>query len=275
MERLFASLVELLELEELDRDLYRARNEVAGTRRNLFGGQVAAQALRAAAMTVPPDRHPHSFHGYFLRNGSPERPIILQVARDRDGGTYSARRVSAVQRGEVIFSMAASFQAERDGAEFGVPMAEGVPGPEDCPPYRFRASFPLIEAAEFPPPPRDVPFQSPSRYWMRFREPLGDDLAVHGCALAYISDIGNGYSTLDLPDTPLGGPSLSHSLWYHASVRADDWVLLDMWPLMVGASRGLYTGAIHARSSGRLACMLTQENLLNGFGRDDRVPAGA
>src|SRR5437867_1274719 len=107
-----ADLVQLLELEVLDRDLFRASNDPQETsRHSLYGGQVAGQALRAAGMTVPEDRLPHSLHGYFLRPGQVNRPVILHVARDRDGGSFSARHVRAVQDGEVIFSMLASFHA--------------------------------------------------------------------------------------------------------------------------------------------------------------------
>src|SRR5579872_3296394 len=107
-------LQELLELEELDTDLYRGMNEdTARLRPALYGGQVAAQALRAAAYTVPEGRLPNSLHGYFLRPGVSDRPVILRVARDRDGGSFSARHVVAVQNGEVIFSMSASFQTPR------------------------------------------------------------------------------------------------------------------------------------------------------------------
>src|SRR5579862_7721953 len=102
-------LAELLDLEMLDRDLFRGQNEPgAGARRSLYGGQVAAQALRAAGATVAPERMPHSLHGYFLRPGLVDRPVILQVDRDRDGGSFSARPVRAVQDGDVIFSMVAS-----------------------------------------------------------------------------------------------------------------------------------------------------------------------
>src|SRR4051795_121507 len=107
------TLEELLDLEELDRDLYRAHNPRRPFTDHLFGGQVAAQALRAAGLTVPDGRLPHSFHGYFLRPGRHDRPVILHVDRDRDGGSFSARHVRAVQNGEVIFSMLASFAVER------------------------------------------------------------------------------------------------------------------------------------------------------------------
>src|SRR4029077_13384926 len=121
-------LASLLELEMLDRDLFRATNEPdASKRRSLYGGQVAGHALRAAGMTVPAERVPHSLHGYFLRPGRVDRPVILQVDRDRDGGSFSARHVRAVQDGEVIFSMIASFHAREDSATYdAVPTRGGV-----------------------------------------------------------------------------------------------------------------------------------------------------
>src|SRR4051794_26877936 len=122
----------MLDLERLDRDLYRGRN-VQGSmqRQSLYGGQVAAQALRAAGLTVDDDRHPHSFHGYFLRPGRPDLPVLLHVDRDRDGRSFAARHVSAVQDGEVIFSMLASFQRDEDSGRFDAVSTASIPPPDD------------------------------------------------------------------------------------------------------------------------------------------------
>ena len=128
-----ANLVELLDLEELDTDLYRARNPEQAFTPHLYGGQVAAQALRAAAETVPPGRHPHSLHGYFLSRGDASRRVLLTVSRDRDGGSYSNRRVIAVQNGVVIFNMAASFHVTEDGTDYQAHSAPEVQAPEDLP----------------------------------------------------------------------------------------------------------------------------------------------
>src|SRR5437660_7688982 len=141
------TLAELLDLEVLDRDLFRGYN-VGIDRHRLFGGQVAAQALRAAGLTVPDDRFPHSFHGYFLRQGRPDRAVILHVDRDRDGGSFSARHVRAVQDGEVIFSMVASFHAREESSTFdGVPTRR-APEPSTLPP---RPSPFLVEVREVTP----------------------------------------------------------------------------------------------------------------------------
>ena len=126
------TLEELLDLEELDRDLYRAHNPRRPFTDHLYGGQVAAQALRAAGLTVPEGRHPHSMHCYYLRAGEAEHPTIMKVSRDRDGRSFSARRVEALQRGKAIFTMAASFHVDEESGDWsGVPMRTGVPSPEE------------------------------------------------------------------------------------------------------------------------------------------------
>src|ERR1700742_715055 len=127
------SILDLLDVEQLDRDLFRGSSFWSKPRPPLFGGQVAAQALRAATLTVPPDRHPHSLHGYFLRRGTPEQPIILRVYRDRDGGSFSARRVGAIQDGEGLFTVSASFHAGETSGDFQVDMAADAPEPESLP----------------------------------------------------------------------------------------------------------------------------------------------
>ena len=121
----------LLTLERVDRDLFRGRNANYGPRQTLYGGQVAAQCLLAAAATVEPDRLPHSLHGYFLRPGRSDLPVVLEVDRDRDGRSFSARHVIAVQEGEVIFSMITSFHVESDGGVFDDAPRRAAPEPED------------------------------------------------------------------------------------------------------------------------------------------------
>ena len=124
-------MASLLTLERVDRDLFRGRNANYGPRQTLYGGQVAAQCLLAAAATVEPDRLPHSLHGYFLRAGRSDLPVILEVDRDRDGRSFSARHVVAVQEGEVIFSMVTSFHAESEGGSFDDAPRRPTPEPED------------------------------------------------------------------------------------------------------------------------------------------------
>lgn len=257
------TLGELLALEELDRDLYRGINEFPqGDRPTLFGGQVAAQALMAAGLTVPAGRFPHSLHGYFLRPGVRERPVVFKVERDRDGRSFSARRVSALQHGAVIFDLTASFHVVEPGAEYAAPMPDGLAPPEACRPEPFNHNFPQVDARVVPPTSRDAEGREvSSTIWLRTRDRLPDDPLVHCCALAYMSDIGTGFLSLDVPGLPKGGPSLDHAMWFRAPIRADEWVVLHMWPLQAGGARGLYGGSMHQRD-GTLGVMLTQEALL-------------
>jgi acyl-CoA thioesterase-2 len=256
-------MAELLDLEELDRDLYRGVNEVPDNGRpTLFGGQVAAQALRAAGTTVADDRAPHSMHGYFLRPGRRNRPVIFKVERDRDGRSFSARRVSAVQDGEVIFDMTASFHVAEPGGEFAIPVREGLGEPDAYDEDTTIDNYPLAEVRLVPPTWDDGQGHSLSpTMWVRIRETLSDDPLIRCCALAYLSDIGTGFSTVEVLGLARTGPSLDHAIWFREPIRVDEWVLLHMWPLMAGGARGLYLGSMHGRD-GRLGAMLTQEGLL-------------
>ncbi|HMC39134.1 MAG TPA: acyl-CoA thioesterase domain-containing protein [Acidimicrobiales bacterium] len=256
-------LAELLDLEELDVDLYRGMHEsTSRLRPALYGGQVAAQALRAAAYTVPEGRLPNSLHGYFLRPGRADRAVILRVARDRDGGSFSARHVVAVQNGEVIFSMSASFQTPREGAEWSSPRAPAAQ-PEDlegrAPFSRFQS---MMQIRPLPPvtPYEGAQWPVPARMWVSTHRPLPDDPVLHACVLAYASDLGSGFGDGVVPGIPRGGPSIDHALWFHEPLRMDEWVLLEMWPLKAGGGRGLYTGMVQDRA-GRVGAMLTQEVL--------------
>jgi acyl-CoA thioesterase-2 len=257
------SIAELFDLEPLDRDLYRGVNEVPENGRpTLYGGQVAAQALMAAGLTVPDGRHPHSMHGYFLRPGMRAQPVIFKVERDRDGRSFSARRVCAVQDGAVIFDLTASFHVDEPGGEYTTPMRDGVPAPEDCNPEPFSHNFPNAEARVVPPTTRDENgVELSSTIWLRMREPLGDDRLVHSCALAYLSDIGTGFLSTEVPGLPKGGASLDHAMWFRTPIRADEWVLHHMWPLQAGGARGLYAGAMY-QQDGTLGVTITQEALL-------------
>jgi acyl-CoA thioesterase-2 len=259
-------LESLLTLERLDRDLFRARNANYGPRKNLFGGQVAAQSLLAAAATVDPDRVPHSFHGYFLRPGQVDLPVILEVDRDRDGRSFSARHVVAVQEGEVIFSMVASFHIERPGATLDKAPRRDVPEPEDTP---HRGRFPLLDVREVT--PADL-LQGlfTDCLWVRSSTPLSNDPRVHRAALTLLSDLGTGFGQQNGVDGR-AGPSIDHSMWFHDEIRADDWVLVDLRPVKARSSRGTYEGSIRDRH-GRLGATLAQEMLLiKGFARE-RLP---
>jgi acyl-CoA thioesterase-2 len=253
-------LASLLELEAIDRDLFRGRNADHGYARvTLYGGQVAAQALRAAALTVAGDRFPHSLHGYFLRPGRAERPVIFHVDRDRDGGSFSSRHVRAVQNGEVIFSMLASFHRDEESGTYERPPLREAPPPESAAPKRWDALLDLRAVA----PERDAALgvHVSDLVWVRARHPIPDDRVIQACALTYLSDHGSGFGSLEIPGLAHGGPSIDHALWFHAPIRADDWVLIDLWPARARGARGFYQGSLRNRD-GTLGALLSQEMLL-------------
>jgi len=226
---------------------------------SLYGGQVAAQALRAAGATVPDDRLPHSLHGYFLRPGRVDLPVLLHVDRDRDGGSFSARHVRAVQDGKVIFSMVASFHAHEPSASYDAVPTRGGPEPATLSP---RPSPFMVEVREVTPTRvGDGQVRHSDSLWVRASSPLPDDPLVHACAVTYVSDLGSGFGQVDVPNLPAGGPSIDHSLWFHESIRADEWMLLELWPLKASGARGVYSGSLRSED-GRLGALLTQEMLL-------------
>jgi acyl-CoA thioesterase-2 len=253
-------LAGLLDLEVLDTNLYRGENERGARERfSLYGGQVAAQALRAAGLTVAPDRMPHSLHGYFLRRGRVDRPVIYHVDRDRDGGSFSARHVRAVQDGDVIFSMLASFHEHESAPAFDAVATRGGTSPEELP---ARPSPLLVEAREITPTRiADGQVRHSDLLWVRALTPLPDDPMVHACALAYVSDLGSGFGQVRVAGLPAGGPSIDHSLWFHEPIRADEWMLLELWPLKAASARGVYSGSLRAEDGG-LGAVITQEMLL-------------
>ena len=257
-----SGLLELLTLERIEDNLFRTA-VLSSDSRGLYGGQVAAQALRAGAETVPSGRYPHSCHGYFLSRGDASRPVLLIVHRDRDGRSYSNRRVIAVQEGTVIFNLAASFHADEPGFDYQAHPAPVVTPPEELP--ATMARHPLIGVEmRLPGQPRpDQPW--PSRAWLRARDPLPDD-TLHACALTYISDMFSGLA--GVPGIPGLGPltSIDHAVWFCRQVPLDDWVLMDLQPESTAGGRGMYTGRIFGRD-GRLAASIAQESLF-------RVPAG-
>jgi len=262
-------LAALLELEVLDRNLYRGANEPGATERfSLYGGQVAAQALRAAGMTVTPERLPHSLHGYFLRRGLTDRPVIYHVDRDRDGGSFSARHVRAVQDGDVIFSMLASFHERETSPLFDAVATRGGAPPGTLP---ARPSPLLVEAREITPTRiADGQVRHSDRLWVRAMSPLPDDPFVHACALTYVSDLGSGFGQVDVEGLPAGGPSIDHSLWFHEPIRADAWMLLELWPMKAASARGVYGGSLRSED-GTLGAVVTQEMLLRARVMDPQI----
>jgi acyl-CoA thioesterase-2 len=252
-------LLDWLDLERVDRDLFRGRRSAWRREGALYGGLVGAQALMAAARTVPPGRRPHSLHGYFLRPGDPSEPVVFAVDRDRDGRSFSARRVAALQDGQVIWEMACSFHEPVDGPEFARPLPAGLRGPEES--ALVDVPFhPLLEIRT--PDVEGGRAQMPiDRAWVRVIVPLPDDPLVHACLHMYTSDLTTGFAALTIDGVPAAGPSIDHALWFQNVTRADNWVLYANSAEKVGGHRGLYTGTAHDRS-GTLVATIAQEMLL-------------
>jgi acyl-CoA thioesterase II len=296
MERVLADLVELLALERLDRDLFRGRSQDLGWGA-LFGGQVLGQALSAAAQTVaavtmgdtpmPPGRAVHSLHGYFVRAGDLRRPILYQVDRLRDGGSFTTRRVVAVQEGEAIFSLEASFQVHEEGFDHQA-TAPVVPPPESLRSEREMAlalmdslpeSVRVMATRERPIEIRPVdprnplhPTPSPPRrhMWYRAVDKLPDDPALHRYLLAYASDFSFLGASLDphgvSPFTPgMQAASLDHVMWFHRPFRCDDWLLYAVDSPSASGGRGLVRGQFFDRD-GRLVASCAQEGLIRKRG---------
>ena len=255
-----ADMASVLDLEPLDRDLFRAHNAIsARNRQSLYGGQVAAQALRAAGLTVERDRHAHSLHGYFLRPGRADRPVILHVDRDRDGGSFSARHVRAVQDGEVIFSMLASFHQDEPSATYDAVPTATPPPPDDTMPGRGDY---IIEMREITPMLIEGDrILYPDALWVRVKDPMPDDRLLRACALTYVSDMGSGFGQLRVDGLPSGGASIDHVIWFHADIAVDDWLLLELHPDKAGGSRGVYSGGVRD-ARGVLGLLVAQELLL-------------
>jgi acyl-CoA thioesterase-2 len=253
------TLLDLLTLEEIDTNIYRAVNPAEWPRPSLFGGQVAAQALRAAASTVPDDRAPHSIHGYFLRPGRLDRPTLLEVDRDRDGRSFSSRHVNAVQQGEVIFSALASFHVDADGPDLQVgasPVDGGEPGES---PVRERGGHNVLLDVRFA-GGSGPPEYGGSRFWARPRVEMPDDAVTRACVLTYLSDLGWAFGSVKAAHG-YAGPSLDHTVWLQRPIDVNDWMFVDLQPVTLAAGRGVFTGTIHDRA-GRLGAYFAQESLL-------------
>ncbi|MBA2920711.1 acyl-CoA thioesterase II [Sphingomonas sp. MAH-20] len=279
---MIAQLEALLTVEELDRDLYRGARQPEG-RGRVFGGQVIAQALMAAARSADPDRLPHSLHAYFMRAGDEQIPIIYRVNRDHDGGSFSTRRAVAFQRGEPILNMAASFQRLEQGLAHQFPMPD-VPGPEDLPseaeerlkiadqvPEAFREFFvrprPFeIRHASPWSPLEGEPYEPVQHVWFKAVAPVAGGLAMHRAMLAWASDmhlLGTTMRPHGLSWTQPGvqTASLDHALWFHDDVRVDEWLLYSTDAPWSGRGRGFNRGMIFTRD-GRLVASVAQEGLM-------------
>ncbi|WP_407691677.1 acyl-CoA thioesterase [Pseudonocardia thermophila] len=276
-------LVRLLDLERLEVNLFRGYSPAHSPVR-VFGGQVAGQALVAAGRTVPPDRMVHSLHAYFIRPGDPSVPIIYETERVRDGRSFTTRRVLAIQHGEAIFSLAASFQLPQEGLEHTEPPPQGVPEPESLMDLGQRvlagADVSWMGKAERP---IDIRFvddptitraerpgsDEPVHVWMRADGTLPDNPLLHVCLLTFASDLTLLGSVLarhgNVPDT-VQMASLDHAMWFHRPFRADEWFLYTCYSPTASGSRGLATGKFTTRD-GTLIATTVQEGLVRLPGR--------
>ena len=253
-----SDLLDLLQLEKVEEDTYRA-NYVFEEDWPLYGGQVAAQALLAAGLTVDGGRHPHSLHGYFLRRGDASRPTMFKVDRDRDGGSFSARRVVAIQRGEVIFSTSVSFATPTEGMHRQAPALPDVTGPEESLEWEVPRMFSLAVTI----PPEDGITAWPARFWSRFTARIGADVLLNAAALTYLSDVSADLHSFQT-DGFIPAASLDHAVWFHHPARMDDWVFTDHTARTIAGNRGLYTGSVFDRS-GLLVASIAQEALYRRF----------
>ncbi|WP_375502195.1 acyl-CoA thioesterase [uncultured Jatrophihabitans sp.] len=253
-------LRELLTVERIEQDLFRSTT-VVREEHALYGGQVAAQALMSAGATVDPARRPHSLHGYFLRPGDPLLPIVFTVYRDRDGRSFSARRVVAIQHGKVIFNMAASFHVGRSTSSAQAEPMPDVAPPEACNSYVLSRLCSFECRVPLQPHPGTV---WPTRFWARAAVPLLDDPLLHAGVLTYLSDISTGV----LPSrggSERPGASVDHAVWFHDRADLTYWVLSDYQPRFVGSGRGCYSGSVFTRD-GRLVASIAQEALYGSPG---------
>lgn len=270
-------LLRLLDLDDLGGDRFGVDNPDRGFGPRVFGGQVAAQALRAAQATVDVDHAVHSLHAYFLRPGVPGVPITYAVDRIRDGRSFTTRTVVARQGDDAIFEQSVSFHRREGGADYQRPIATDVPGPEEVPdaggpfPDAVRPLIP-VEMRELGPTPADADgfHSSTRRAWMRLKRRVPDDPAVHEALLAFLSDMGAMVGArAPLPSQPLDrlmGASLDHAMWFHRPMRADEWFLYDLTALSNAGSRGLAVGTMHT-GAGVLGVSVAQEALLRVIDR--------
>lgn len=285
------SLLDLLDLERIEEDIFRGLSRPTAIPR-VYGGQVAAQALVAAGRTVPADRSAHSLHAYFLRAGDPGAPIVYTVDRIRDVRSFTTRRVVAVQHGQPIFHLSASFQTYEDGLEHQA-MMPPAPDPESLPTaaellprYADRFVDPsvverlletraAVDLRYVEAPPYATAGQvreARSQVWFRTVGKLADDPLLHVCLATYVSDMTlldsvllahgrGGWASGDIV-----GASLDHAMWFHRPFRADEWLLYDQTSPSASGGRGLGQARIYTRD-GDLAISVIQEGVM-------RVPRG-
>ncbi len=278
-QRALDDLVALLDLEPIEVNIFRGISPDEN-RQRVFGGQVAGQALVAAARTIDErSRLVHSLHAYFLRPGDPTLPILYEVDRIRDGRSFSTRRVVAIQHGRAIFNLQASFHDDEPGPDHQLTMPAGMGRPEELDDFQTRMAPYAEQLGELYHRPRPIDLRyvdgdpisrkgvpSTSQHvWLRANGRLPDDPVLHACVVTYASDM----TLLDTTVLPFGlsweSPgmqmaSLDHAMWFHRPFRADEWLLYDQAALSTSSSRGLAGGAIYT-ADGRLAVSVVQEGL--------------
>jgi acyl-CoA thioesterase-2 len=282
MSKALDQVLDLLDLEQIEVDIFRGRSPEGERRQRVFGGQVAGQALVAAGRTVPEDRPVHSLHAYFIRPGDPTVPLIYLVERVRDGRSFTTRRVTTIQHGKTIFTLSASFHHDEPGIEHSDPMPVVPPPDEITPtverlekvfgpsvyewyggnPIDIRHIGPLSFEAERDPSLRTTR----NMVWLRVDGDLPDDPLLHVCLMTYASDmtlldsvlLAHGLSWADGRTT---GASLDHAMWFHGPFRADRWLLYAQDSPVARGSRGLARGEVYT-SDGNLVVSVVQEGLV-------------
>ncbi len=282
-----ADLVALLDLEPIEVRIFRGRNRPLASPR-VFGGQVLAQALVAAGRTVEADRRCHSLHAYFILPGDIEAPIVYEVGTLRDGGSFTTRRVTAIQHGRPIFNASLSFHRDEPGLEHQSEPARTVPGPEGLTserelaegmaerlPEPLRTVLTRPRPIDFRPvdpadPLRPEPRDAVAATWIRADGALPDDPLIHQAVLAYASDWGL-LGTALLPhgrsvfDGSIQAASLDHAIWFHRPFRADEWLLYAMDAPTTAGARAFIRGSV-TDADGRLVASTAQEGLVRPVG---------
>jgi acyl-CoA thioesterase II len=282
MSQALDQVLALLDLEQIEVDIFRGRSPEGERRQRVFGGQVAGQALVAAGRTVPGDRPVHSLHAYFIRPGDPTTPLIYLVERVRDGRSFTTRRVTTIQHGKTIFTLSASFHRDEPGVEHAEPMPD-VPPPDAVPPTleRMEKLFGPSVRKWYGDQPIDIRHIGPLSFeaerdpslrttrnmvWLRADGNLPDDPLLHVCLMTYASDmtlldsvlIAHG---LSWADGRTSGASLDHAMWFHGPFRADRWLLYAQDSPVARGSRGLARGEVYT-SDGDLVVSVVQEGLV-------------
>lgn len=269
-------LVEILELEQLDNNLFRSQRHCENFRNTLYGGQVLGQALRACCHTVE-DSIPNSLHAYFLRPGTSETPVIYDVENMRDGRSFSSRRCVARQNGRPIFTMSASFHKEEEGFSHQIAFPKGIQKPDQILAENPNPFSPIKEFDKEEPfglfsmigieQEQDFEQQVDSYFWIKCNQPLPKDPTLNYCALAFISDMGL-LSTALTPHNPsifdgnVFAASIDHAMWFHeSSLRADEWLLCKNISPWAGNARGFAHANIY-NEAGQMIASTAQEGLI-------------